>query len=813
MFKRKNSKIPTRLPVVSVDTSLMVFPGISVYFLRGGDLKTIASFVDGWDVSKDNPWVFLAMHNPKIESFPEKIYKTGMVAKVEIDEKRGDIIFSGLCRAKIVKLKEVFRNEKEKRKTPFLFAEIKYFSDENYDEAFINAELSVRGALLALRKILSLYPKEVYEIYDLGIKNLDFRDKDAIDSLIWSILYSLPEDVGPDERQVFLESDNLIERLEFLIRLTRKHLEIISIANRHLHSLSDKLKNKLSKETEKNPENDSKTLNQNDDQDDPDLESSPEIFKKWQKYKEIKDKLSSDAQAAILEDFGRLKNCEPRQSEWHTFINHLDCLLGLYSAVLISPEEDISKVEKKLDESHHGLEDLKEEIYNHLAVKSLNPKNKAPILCFVGPPGVGKSSIGKSIAESLGLKFIRLSLGGIRDEAEIRGHRFTYVGSIPGKIIHEIVRAGVANPVFMLDEIDKLGNDFRGDPSSALLEVLDPEQNHSFSDHYVGAPYDLSNVLFLCTANTVFGIQPALLDRMHVVYVSGYTEFQKIQIAKKFLFPKQFTEMGLTDKGIKLSWENNNPDQVISKIISGYTREAGVRNLERQIHKLLSIWVRQYLKEEEDERSSEILITERLIDNFLGSSWFAHERINVTEIGESIGLAWTPVGGMIMYIQAQLTPCGRTKKDISQTGGMLEVFMEANKIALTVVKNLLKDNDSIMKKLKDNLLHLSVPGGAIKKDGPSAGITMAMAIYSELTERPLKPYVAMSGEITIKGRILAVGGLKEKVLAAHRDGVKEIILPASNKENIDREIPQEVKQDVKFHFVTNIKEVLPIVFP
>ncbi len=814
---------PLELPVICMDTSLMVFPGVSTHF-DGQSQEIISGFMDKFGITPERPWVMLAMVNPKIEDFTDKTYKTGVVSEVKIDQVKGDIIFTGLYRAEITGFKGVFSNDNkggDDNDPLYYLATIRHLHDENCDEYFLSSEAAIRGAFLVIKEIFLLYFKEIHEIRDItnlainvsAIKKLDYRDKDAVDQIIWAILYHMPDDVGSSERQVFLESDSLIERIELLSKLLDRHLRIALFAKEHLRSLSRKSRDKLLTKGSGKPQPGTDESDQVELVDKEIANSPPEIVERWEKYKKIKDTIGSDPQKAILEDFARLKSSASGQAEWNTFTNHLDCLLDIYSAVNTPQEKDVSKVEKTLDESHYDMEGVKEEIYNHLAVKNLNPNGKAPILCFVGAPGVGKTSIGKSIAEALALKFTRLSFGGVKDEADVRGHRLTYIGAIPGKIIQEIRRIGVKNPVFMLDEVDKISNDFRGDPSSALLEVLDPEQNHSFQDHYVGAPYDLSGVLFLCTANTASGIQPALLDRMNVINVSGYTELQKIQIAKKFLIPKQFTEVGLANKGVRPCWPDNNPDKVISKIISGYTREAGVRELERQIHKMLSVWARQYLKENDDKKPSEILITEEMVEKFLGLPKQTHERVNVTEVGEAIGLAWTPVGGDIMYIQAQLTPHGRTEKDISQTGGLLEVFIEANKNALTVVKNLLKNDDKAMKKLMDNLLHLSVPDGAIKKDGPSAGITMAMAIYSELVGKPLKPYLAMSGEITIKGRIRAVGGLKEKILAAHRDGVKEVVLPATNKRDVEKDIPDEINRDIKFHYVTHINEVLPIVFP
>ncbi len=793
--------------LVSIVPSGMAMPGVSSYLML--DKHESAQKILRAVRAGQSPYLFVVMSNPRVKKAPDKFYKTGVIVETRPSREESAIILMGLYRAETLRLKRIKDHDGS-----LWMATVKKVEDENNDDYFIQSHQQVMADIIKIRDILVAFITRAKGFYDFdhelmvmvidSFESTDWGDKDAVDNFIWAILSSVP-DLLQNDKQPFLESTSLPERIKLCVKMLKERLKLLEIQKQDL--LKD------GKQTRVRNVRVQDSNDPNKDQDEINTNSSPEITERWQKYKKIKNTLIPDVQKTILRDFARLKNCQSGQAEWNTFTNHLDCLLELYSTVDTPQEKDVSKVEKTLDDSHYGLGDVKEEIYNHLAVKNLNPKGKAPILCFVGPPGVGKTSIGKSIAESLGLKFVRLSLGGIRDEADIRGHRLTYIGAIPGKIIQEIIRMGVKNLVFMLDEVDKLSNDFRGDPSSALLEVLDPEQNCSFQDHYVGAPYDLSSVLFLCTANTASSIQPPLLDRMNVVNISGYTEFQKIQIAKKFLISKQFNEVGLAGKGIEIKWQDDNPDRIISKIINGYTREAGVRELERQIHKMFSVWARQYLKEDDDKKSSKILITEELVERLLGLPKQTHERVNETEVGEAIGLVWTPVGGDIIYVQAQLTPRIRTEKDISQTGGLLEVFIQANKNALTVAKNLLRDDEKAMKKLMNNLLHLSVPDGAIPKDGPSAGITMTMAIYSELVDKPLRPYVAMSGEITIKGRIRAVGGIKEKILAAYRDGVKEVVLPANNKRDVDKEIPDEIKRDIKFHYVTHAKEVLPIVFP
>jgi len=786
------------IPMIGVEANMMVMPETFFSFtLR--DFESLRDYMDKTGLS-DMPIAILVLEDPKMEDNepPLNFYKTGVVAEVEVSgQDSPQITFKGLFRAEITGVKR-----KQGSKHNYLVASLKPVSDDNYDSYFVELQEELEVNLKTVESLIFMFLRHSRGIYSfnpdslislaIALREVDTFDKDQINKLIWGVAFQVPN-LSASEKQAFIESTNLPERISLCIKILGRMVNVVKNVNKVFRQRTES-----TNVQEKSPASNVES------------QMLPEIAERWRRYEEIKNSISPEAQKAILEDFSRLNNGHSKQIDWNMFINHLDCLLNLYSTEITPQERNISEVEKVLGQSHYGLEDVKERIYDYLATKIRNPKSKTPILCFVGPPGVGKTSIGKSIAEALNLKFVRLSLGGIRDEADIRGHRLTYVGAIPGKIIQEIIRLGVRNPVFMLDEVDKIGNDFKGDPSSALLEVLDPEQNHSFQDHYVGAPFDLSKILFLCTANISSGIQPALLDRMEIINIAGYTEFEKIKIATAFLIPKQAVETGFPD--LRVKWQDDDPDKVISKIIKGYTREAGVRELERQIRKLFERWGRQ-IDKGGGNKPDTILVTEELIAEMLGVPRYSHERVNKTVIGEAIGLVWTPAGGDILYIQAELTPRGRTEKDISQTGGLLEVFKEANHNALTVVKNLLRNDKQAMKRLTENLLHLSVPDGGVQKDGPSAGITMALAIYSELTDKPLKPYVAMSGEITIKGMIRAVGGIKEKVLAAYRDGVKEIVLPASNEEDVKNKVPEEIKRNLKFHFVSHIKEVLPIVFP
>jgi len=458
---------------------------------------------------------------------------------------------------------------------------------------------------------------------------------------------------------------------------------------------------------------------------------------------------------------------------------------------------DIKAAEKVLNDDHYDLEKVKERILEYLSVRKLKEKMKGPILCFIGPPGVGKTSLGRSIARALGREFVRMSLGGVRDEAEIRGHRRTYVGALPGRIIQGIKTAGKNNPVFMLDEIDKIGMDFRGDPSSALLEVLDPEQNNSFADHYLAVPFDLSKVMFITTGNLVDTIPSPLKDRMEIIYLSGYTSEEKIGIARNYLIPKQLEEHGISEKVLKIT------DKGLFTLISQYTREAGVRNLEREIANLC----RKVAKKIAEGKDKTFIVSAQNIHKYLGvPKYLPEEEMQKDEIGVSTGLAWTETGGDIIYVE---TTTMKGKGHLTLTGQLGDVMKESAQAALSYVRSkskLLGINDEIYSKTD---LHIHVPAGAIPKDGPSAGITMATSIASALTGRPVNKNTAMTGEVTLRGRVLPIGGLKEKTLAAKRMGINRVIIPERNRKDLE-DIPKYIKKDMEFVFAETMDDVLKV---
>jgi len=603
------------------------------------------------------------------------------------------------------------------------------------------------------------------------------------------------------EKQKILELPNVKDKLERLLRLISRELEVLKMSNRIQAEIQGEItkaqKEEILREQMRIIQ---KELGETD-------ERTVEIEEIKAKLKDAR--LSPEAQKVADEELNRLIRIPSASAEYSVVRTYLDWLIELPWSAATEDKLDINEAQKVLDEDHYGLEKVKERILEYLAVRKLKQDLPAPsrtdgvgngqagmrgpILCFVGPPGVGKTSLGKSIARALGRKFYRMSLGGIRDEAEIRGHRRTYVGALPGRILQGIRKAASNNPVFMLDEVDKIGMDFRGDPSSALLEVLDPEQNFSFSDHYLEVPFDLSRVMFITTANILDTIPPALQDRMEVLELPGYTEEEKIKIAQRHLVSKQLKEHGLEAQEFEID------ESALGEIINAYTREAGVRNLERNIATIC----RKIAKDKVSGKEITKKVTAQNLEKFLGQVQFFQEVAERTsEPGVATGLAWTPSGGDILFVESTRM---RGNKNLTLTGHLGEVMKESAQAALSYIRSHAKKLKLAEDFFKDSDIHIHVPAGAIPKDGPSAGLTMAVSLISLLTDKPVRPDVAMTGEITLRGKVLPVGGIKEKVLAARRAGIKTVILPKKNTKDI-KEIPERLTRGLNFAYVETIDQ-------
>lgn len=594
-----------------------------------------------------------------------------------------------------------------------------------------------------------------------------------------------------EDKQEILETINPAKRLEKLYEKIQSEVEIMQIEK--------KIRGRVKKQMEKAQKEYylteqmraiQKELGEKDD-----LKSEIQEFEDKLKKK----KMSKEAEQKVKKEIKKLKQMSPMSAEATVGRNYIDWLLSIpWKDEKTDDRIDIDKAHNILEEDHFGLEKPKERILEYLAVQALTNKIKGPILCFVGPPGVGKTSLAKSIARSMGRKFVRVSLGGVRDEAEIRGHRRTYIGALPGKIIQGVKKAGTNNPVFLLDEIDKLGMDFRGDPASALLEALDPEQNAFFNDHYLEVDYDLSNVMFITTANVLHTIPWALQDRMEIIRISGYTEDEKLEIAKKFLVPKQREAHGLKEENLKIS------DNTILDVIRYYTREAGVRTLEREIANLCRKAARDVVKKGPDHI---VKLTPAVIkkENYLGIPRFKHGEIEEKDhIGMSTGLAWTEVGGELLTIEVSIVP---GKGNFTVTGKLGEVMQESTQAAMSYVRSR-AEKLGLERGFHQKVdIHIHVPEGATPKDGPSAGIAISTAIVSALIRKPVKHDIAMTGEITLRGRVLPIGGLKEKILAAHRGKVKTIIIPQDNEKDL-KEIRESILKDITIKIVEHMDEVL-----
>jgi len=769
----KALNIPEILPIIPL-VNVVVFPKMILPFevfednsLALVDEVMATNRLMGLVLSKKNPLEMEAA----CPDDPTPVGTCVVILKMaKGQENRAQLLVQGISRIKIVEFLEG---------KPYRQARIKVLEDAEVKDIEIEALMVNLVALFD--RVLKLSPFLPPEFSAMAGS---ITEGGTLADMIASII-----NASPEEKQNILETLDVKTRLQEVTRLVNHQVEILELGNK----IQSQVKNDMDKvQREYYLRQQLKAIKQ-------ELNESEETNVEINEYRDKIEKmcLPEEVKKEAERELGRLTRMHPSSSEYTVASTYLDWLTALPWNEGTEDRLDIKQVRRILDEDHFGLEKAKKRIIEYLSVRKLKPDTKGPILCFVGPPGTGKTSLGHSIGRALGRKFFRISLGGVRDEAEIRGHRRTYVGALPGNIIQGIRKAASNNPLFMLDEIDKVGSDFRGDPSSALLEVLDPEQNSTFVDHYLNVPFDLSRVMFITTANILDTTPPALRDRLEVIELPGYTQDEKIRIAERYLIPRQIDANGLKGEQITIS------RGAVKLIISGYTREAGVRNLEREIASLCRSVATQ-IAEGKTKRTS---IALKDVHKYLGPLRISYENAErIAKPGVAVGLAWTATGGDLLFIEATamkgkggLTLTGQLGDVMKESATAALSFIRANAAALNVTEDFFEKND----------IHIHVPAGAIPKDGPSAGVTMLTALVSLLTGRKIRQNLAMTGEITLRGLVLPVGGIKEKVLAAHRAGVKTIILPQWNEKDLI-DVPQKVKKEITFHFVDDMLDVLKL---
>lgn len=726
-------------------------------------------------VQAERPLGILLQKDPAVDQpEPRHLFPVGTSAEVlrYITSPQGShhLVARGMARFRIKEFLPDF---------PFLVARIQYLEEEGND----SKEVAARALFLRQRAEETMQLLAGEQASALGNALYEIKEPGHLADIITAFL-----DIEAEKKQQILETLNLRQRLDLVIGYLTEQFDILKLTQ----ELEARTRNKMDAQARKH------MLQQQ-------LETIRRELGEEDDHQETLATLQTAIEAAgmpesveeeVRRELKRLQNMSEQSGEYTTLHTWLEWMVDLPWAKLDEEDIDIDRARQVLDEDHHGLDKVKRRILEFLAVRKLNPEGKSPILCLAGPPGVGKTSLGKSIARALGVQFTRASLGGVHDEAEIRGHRRTYIGALPGNIIRNLRKVGTRNPVFMLDEIDKLGSGIQGDPSSALLEVLDPEQNSTFADNYLGVPFDLSRVMFIATANILEAIPPPLRDRMEVIEIAGYTQEEKLVIARRYLVGRQLQANGLSETVVSID------DQALGEIIRSYTREAGVRNLERQIGALLRNAAVRIASGEE----SRVDLTLSDVQKVLGPPIFEPETaMHAGVAGVATGLAWTPAGGDILFIETTSAP-GRG--NFILTGQLGDVMRESAQAALTLVKSRARSL-GIEQSFADNEIHIHVPAGAIQKDGPSAGVALFVALVSLLTRRPVPHDIAMTGEISLRGRVMRVGGVKEKVLAAVRFGVKHVILPKQNEPDW-LEIPSEVRKKIKVHFVDHISQVLKV---
>ncbi len=759
------------LPMIPL-RGLTVFPNMVLHFDIGRE-KSIKALEEAMMMDQK---IFLSSQMEVEVDLPtgSDFYKVGTVSKIkQMLKLPGDairVLVEGVDRGKIIEIIE---------ETPFFRVEIEEYIDEDKIEVTKECEALMRTVINAFEEYISASTKISPEVL-ITVSSIEEPGRLADAAASHMILKT-------SQKQEILEALNPKERLEVLHQILLKEIEILEIEN----EIDKKVRKRLNKIQKDYYLKEQMKAIQDELGEGPGFDD--DIEELYQKLDNVK--IPKSVREKAEKEIKRLRMMSPGSAEGNVIRTYVTWLLELPWNKQTKDSIDIKKAKRILEEDHYGLKDVKERILEYLAIRKLVKSMKGPIICLVGPPGVGKTSIAKSIARSLNRKFVRMSLGGVRDEAEIRGHRRTYIGAIPGRIITAVKDANSKNPVFLFDEIDKISSDFRGDPASALLEVLDPEQNKEFTDNYLEVPFDLSKVMFITTANSLNDIPSPLMDRMEIIQVSGYTEPEKTKIALRYLLPKQLKEHGLKPENLSIS------DSTIKDIINFYTRESGVRELERQLAKIC----RKAAVKIVEEKIDTVRITKSNLDKYLGNKKYRYDVLNQkSELGLATGLAWTTVGGETLTIEATLMS---GKGEITLTGQLGDVMKESAQAGISYIRSKAEflGIDKAFHEKTD--VHIHIPEGAIPKDGPSAGITMATAVISALTGKPINREVAMTGEITLRGRVLPIGGLKEKSLAAERAGITKILIPKGNEKDLEN-IPAIVRRKVKFVPVESMDEVL-----
>jgi len=766
-------KMPSQIPLLPV-RDVVVYPFMILPLFVGRD-KSIRAVDEA--LSRDRLILLAAQRDAEAEDpNAEDLFSVGTVAMImrmlKMPDGRVKILVQGVSRARVLGFT---------RRDPYFEARITEVPEPEAAPQGLEVEALIRSVKEQIQKGVNL-GKGVSPDVLVIINNLEHPGRLA--DLVASNL-----DLKVEQAQQILEIFDPLERLKRLSELLGKEIEVVEMQ----HKIQSQAREEMDKShREYYLREQLKAIQKELGESDERSQEIQELEKKIGRAK-MPPEVAQEAKTQL----GRLSRMHPDAAEASVIRTYLDWLNDLPWAKQTKDKLSIKQAQKILEEDHYDLEKVKERILEYLAVRKLKKQMKGPILCFVGPPGVGKTSLGRSIARALGRKFVRISLGGVRDEAEIRGHRRTYIGALPGKIIQGIKQAGTNNPVFMMDEVDKVGADFRGDPSAALLEVLDPEQNVAFTDHYLGVPFDLRNVMFITTANLADPILPALKDRMETIEISGYTEEEKLHIANKYILPRQLNEHGIGKKYLEFT------DEAILKVIQSYTREAGLRNLEREVATIC----RKVARDVAEGKKGLTRVTGASLYRFLGAAKFLPEpEQEKDEIGVATGLAWTQAGGDILYIESAMM---RGKGTLALTGHLGDVMKESAQAALTYARSR-GTSLGIKEEVFANYdFHIHVPAGAIPKDGPSAGITMATALISTLTRAPVRRDVAMTGEITLRGKVLPIGGLKEKALAARRMGIKTVIVPTKNDKDV-KELPANVRRGMQFVYVDHMDKVLDV---